>query len=76
MIRYYSFKQDVVLDPFAGIGTTGAAAVKLDRRFVLLELEPQYVDVIREEALRWRSKDASSVLCINCPPINASRVMF
>ena len=37
VIRYYSFKGDVVLDPFAGIGTVGKAAVKLNRRFVLLE---------------------------------------
>jgi DNA modification methylase len=75
VIRYYSFRKDVVLDPFAGIGTTGAAAVKLDRRFVLLEIEPQYVDVIREEALRWLGKDAGSVLCVNCPPIDTSGVI-
>jgi DNA modification methylase len=31
VIRYYSFKGDVVLDPFAGIGTTGKAAMALER---------------------------------------------
>ncbi len=36
VIKYYSFKNDVVLDPFAGIGTVGKAAIKLGRRFVLL----------------------------------------
>ena len=32
VIEYYSFKNDVVLDPFAGIGTVGKAAIKLGRR--------------------------------------------
>jgi DNA modification methylase len=37
VITYYSFKDDVVLDPFAGIGTVGKAALKLGRRFILIE---------------------------------------
>ena len=37
VIRYYSFKNDVVLDPFGGIGTTAKAAVTLERRFVMIE---------------------------------------
>lgn len=39
VIKYYSFKNDVVLDPFGGTGTTAAAAIKLNRRFVMLEKE-------------------------------------
>lgn len=34
-----------VLDPFAGSGTTGVAAVKLGRRFVGIEIEPRYFDI-------------------------------
>jgi len=37
----------VVLDPFAGSGTTGAAAVIEGRRAILIEKEPVYVDVTR-----------------------------
>lgn len=48
VIRYYSFESDVVLDPFAGIGTVGEAAARLGRRFVLAEIDSDYVDVIRE----------------------------
>ena len=33
---------DVVLDPFAGSGTTGVVARKLDRRFVMVEQEEEY----------------------------------
>jgi DNA modification methylase len=43
VVRYYSFKNDVVLDPFAGIGTVGIASLNLDRRFYLIEKEPKYV---------------------------------
>src|SRR5690348_12642087 len=48
VISYYSFKEDVILDPFAGIGTVGEAAVKLGRRFVLIEQDTKYMSVIRE----------------------------
>ncbi|NEY18579.1 site-specific DNA-methyltransferase [Bacillus ginsengihumi] len=44
VIQYYSFKNDVVLDPFGGIGTTGKAAADLERRFVLIEKEEEYVE--------------------------------
>lgn len=49
VVRYYSFEGDVVLDPFAGIGTTGRAAAALGRRFVLGECEPAYLEVIERE---------------------------
>jgi DNA modification methylase len=76
VISYYSFKQDVVLDPFAGIGTVGKAAVKLGRRFVLIEQEAKYVDIIRAETVTWLGKDAKNILTINCPPIEANNVLF
>jgi modification methylase len=36
---------DLVLDPFAGTGTTGAVAKKLGRRFIGIEREPRYAAV-------------------------------
>lgn len=46
VIRYYSFKDDVVLDPFAGSGTTGFAALSLNRRFVLIEMDKKFSNYI------------------------------
>lgn len=44
----------VVLDPFAGTGTTGEAASKLGLRAVLIEREPQYQeDIKRRMSLAW-----------------------
>ncbi|MCA9938968.1 MAG: site-specific DNA-methyltransferase, partial [Anaerolineales bacterium] len=68
VITYYSFIDDVVLDPFAGSGTVGLTAAKLKRRFVLVEKELKYVNIMRERAKKWLGKDAADVLCINCSP--------
>lgn len=39
---------DVILDPFAGVGSTGVAAVRGGRKAVLVELEEKYVEVAVE----------------------------
>jgi site-specific DNA-methyltransferase (cytosine-N4-specific) len=39
---------DLVLDPFAGSGTTGVVAVEHGRRFLGLELSPEYAAIARE----------------------------
>jgi DNA modification methylase len=76
VIRYYSFKNDVVLDPFAGIGTTGKAATRLERRFVLIEQEPKYVEILQEEVKNWLGEAANNVLTLNCPPSNTADRLF
>jgi len=40
-----------VLDPFAGSGTTGMVALRASRRFVGIELNPEYVDLARARIL-------------------------
>jgi len=66
VIKYYSFKNDVVLDPFAGIGTVGRVAASLDRRFVLIENDPRYIDVITNSISSWLGKSVKDVLFVNC----------
>jgi site-specific DNA-methyltransferase (adenine-specific) len=46
-ITILSYKNDVVLDPFAGSGTSLVAAEILDRRWLGIELSPNYCDVAR-----------------------------
>lgn len=39
---------DLVLDPFMGSGTTGIAAVKLQRKFIGIEIDPTYFEIANE----------------------------
>lgn len=48
IIRVSSHPQELVLDPFAGSGTTLAVAKKLGRRWLGIELSQDYVKRIRE----------------------------
>jgi DNA modification methylase len=68
VIKYYSFKNDVVLDPFGGTGTTGKAAVKLGRRFVLFEKQEKYIKIIERELPEWLHNEAKNVNWINYKP--------
>jgi DNA modification methylase len=42
---------DVVLDPFAGSGTTGMVALRYGRSFVGCELNPEYADLARDRII-------------------------
>ena len=48
LIRMFSFVGDTVLDPFAGSGTTNSVARALNRSSVAYELNPQFVNIIRD----------------------------
>ncbi len=69
VIQYYSFKNDVILDPFAGIGTVGQAAIKLDRRFVLFEINNDYIDEMKKNIENWLQQEVEDVNWINCDPV-------
>jgi DNA modification methylase len=45
LIQLYTYRGDVVLDPFLGSGSTAVAAVRTDRRYVGYDTDPAYVDL-------------------------------
>jgi site-specific DNA-methyltransferase (cytosine-N4-specific) len=45
-----STEGDLILDPFLGSGTTGAAAQRMGRRFLGVELNPEYVEIASRRA--------------------------
>ena len=51
-IRLFTSKDDVVLDPFMGSGTTAVAAIRLGRSFVGMEAEIQYHAIAIERIRR------------------------
>jgi site-specific DNA-methyltransferase (adenine-specific) len=64
LIHLYTYRDDLVLDPFMGSGTTAVAAVRTERHYVGYDTDPAYVEkakkrVEREKAdfLRRRESD-------------------
>ncbi len=47
LISKHSKKSDVVLDTFAGTGTTAHACILTDRKYIMIEKEEQYFDIIK-----------------------------
>jgi DNA modification methylase len=76
VIKYYSFEGDVVLDPFAGSGTLGRVAYQLGRKFVLSELDPNYVTIIKRNLQELMGLEATEIQCIGCSPINHNPALF
>jgi site-specific DNA-methyltransferase (adenine-specific) len=51
LVRDFTDPDDLILDPFAGSGTTGVAALKLGRRAILIEKDPKYAEIARQRML-------------------------
>lgn len=55
LIQLFSFKDDIILDPFIGSGTTGVAALKSTRNFVGYEINADYVKLAENRIQTFRS---------------------
>ncbi|HEY1190391.1 MAG TPA: site-specific DNA-methyltransferase [Gemmata sp.] len=69
IIRVASAPGDLVLDPFAGSGTTLAVAKKLGRRYFGVELSEQYADGVRIRLQNIEFGEASAPPRPVAPPI-------
>lgn len=49
VIKYYSFKGDLIFDPFAGSGTVGRTAKSLHRFFFLTEKDEKYFNYMKQK---------------------------
>lgn len=48
LIELYTYRDDLVLDPFIGSGTTAVAAIETGRHYVGFDTEQTYIDLARE----------------------------
>jgi modification methylase len=51
LIELYTYRRDLVLDPFIGSGTTAVAAARSGRHYVGFDTEPEYVAMARQRIL-------------------------
>jgi hypothetical protein len=52
LMRWHSDAGQTVIDPFMGSGTTGYAAMRAGRRFIGIEINPEYFDIACERIER------------------------
>ncbi len=55
-IRLFSQKNDIILDPFIGSGTTALACILLDRKFIGIEIMKKYTKEINENIIKLKNK--------------------
>jgi len=60
LIKFYSYKEDIILDMFSGSGTVGVVAQKLNRDFILIDNSEEYCN----NALK-RIQDETSQMKLN-----------
>lgn len=53
-IQLYSYKGDVILDPFAGSGSFAIAALKSGRKFLGIDINKDYVELANERIEAWK----------------------
>ncbi len=52
LINIASKKGDIVLDPFMGVGSTGVAALEMERKFIGIEIDKEYFDAAKKRLSR------------------------
>lgn len=81
LIHLYTYRGDVILDPFMGSGTTAVAALRTGRRFVGYETNPTYLELCESRIQAERSpanrpggrirrrarRDSSAVVVVTAP---------
>jgi site-specific DNA-methyltransferase (adenine-specific) len=50
-IQLYTYKDEVVLDPFCGVGSTCIAALKTNRKFIGLDISEEYVRIAKNRIM-------------------------
>ncbi len=56
LLQLYTFRGDIVLDPFLGSGTTALAALQADRRYVGYEINADYVALAEKRLAPYKAQ--------------------
>ena len=67
LVRMFTFVDDVVVDPFAGTGSTAVAAMGTGRRSLSIELEPSYIQLIERRIVEANASGVVRFVADNEP---------
>jgi site-specific DNA-methyltransferase (adenine-specific) len=59
LIQLYTFDDEVVLDPFAGSGSTCIAALKTNRKYIAYEIDKKYCDLAEQRIKQFLQEQNS-----------------
>lgn len=68
LIQLYTYKDDVVLDPFCGSGSAFVAAIKADRHFVGYDIDPNYVKMSEKRISEAREQKLRQIATLRMIP--------
>lgn len=58
LVKMFSFCEELVLDPFCGVGTTGSACLKNGRKFVGYDVSRKYIHIAKKELEKFKQDDS------------------
>jgi len=62
LIKYYSFHNDLILDPFVGSGTTILSAFKLNRKSIGFEIHKDYITIFENRIKTVTENEKTNVV--------------
>jgi site-specific DNA-methyltransferase (adenine-specific) len=62
LIKMFSFRSEIVLDPFCGIGTTGIAALSNGRRFIGIDINSEYIAIAKKKISELKEKASCTIV--------------
>lgn len=65
LIKYYSFCEDLILDPFVGSGTTLISAFKLNRKSIGFEIHKDYINMFENRIKTITKQTTKQIISIN-----------
>jgi site-specific DNA-methyltransferase (adenine-specific) len=57
LIQLYSYKNDIILDPFVGSGTTALVALKSERRYIGYDVDKEYVKLAERRLRAYKTQE-------------------
>jgi site-specific DNA-methyltransferase (adenine-specific) len=78
LIELYTYRGDVVLDPFMGSGSTAVAAVRAERHYLGFDTDPGYIELAQRRIVEERERidalgsDAAPAFRVELPAVRST----